>query len=53
MMADEHAPLKKVIQMLETTPDSPVPSAVPIPTVFNNDISNQRERLAVLVLSHA
>ena len=42
-------PLKGVMQVLETTPDSNARSAVPIPTVFNNDISNQRQRLAVLI----
>ena len=46
---DEQAAIEEVIQMLETTPDSNAPSAVPIPTVFNNDILNQRERLAVLI----
>ena len=38
---DEQAALKEVMQMLETAPDSPVPSnqsGLPI-----NDISNQRD----------
>ena len=49
---DEQAALKEVMQMLETTPDSPAPSAEPIPFLndsASNDTSNQREKLAVLM----
>ena len=38
---DEQAAITEVMQMLETTPDCPVPA----PTVLNNDISNQREQV--------
>ena len=49
---DEQAALKRVMQMLKITPDSSALSAVPIPFLndsSSNDISNQREKLAVLV----
>ena len=46
---DEQAALKEVMQMLETTPDSPASSAVPNLLISSNDISNQREKLAVLI----
>ena len=45
--ADEQCTLNEVMQMLEASPDSSTPSAVPL--VSSNDTPAQRERLAVLV----
>ena len=43
----EQNPMNDVMQLLEASPDSSTPSAVPL--VSSNDTPSQREKLAVLV----
>ena len=43
----EQDPMNDVMQLLEASPDSSTPSAVPL--VSSNDTPSQREKLAVLV----
>ena len=44
---EEQDPMNDVMQLLEASPDSSTPSAVPL--VSSNDTPSQREKLAVLV----